>query len=68
MTSWDLRAANSMAVGGGAGADAAAAKDEGVGGRAGGNRDEVGRSDMERSSWSRYFLALRYVRVVRLGC
>ena len=48
--SWLFRAANSIAVGGGAGAVAAAATGEGVGGKAGGKRDDRSKSVIERSS------------------
>ena len=48
LASWDLRAANSMAVAGGAGAVAAAAT--GKGGRAGDRSDDRGKSVIERSS------------------
>ena len=42
LANWDLSAANSIAVGGGASAEAAAATGRGAGGRAGGRREERG--------------------------
>ena len=65
LLSWLFSAVKSNAVGGGA-ADTAAAT--GGGGRVGGSKVERGRSVMLRSSWSRYFFALRYVCVGRLEC
>ena len=60
LANWDLSAANSIAVGGRAGAVAAAAIDEGVSGRAEGSRDDMGRSVIERSNWRRYLFTLVY--------
>ena len=57
LANWELSAANSIAVGGGAVVDAAAATSDGVGGGAGGKREERGRSESESSICSKYFLA-----------
>ena len=49
LANWDFNAANSSAVRGGADAVAASATGEGVGGGAGGKREERGRSECESS-------------------